>query len=235
MIFSNKVWYNILNYNGVICVKDMIVLGAGGLGRETMFQLREINRVQMQYQLLGFADDGCAGATVDDCPVLCGTDALLMRETDTCVAIAVGNPAVRRRLYEKLRQNPHLSFPSLIAPGAVLSDRVRMGQGCIIGFGAVLTVDITIGDFALVSNSCNIGHDAVLGDFATLYPASHISGAVRLGDGCEIGVGSSVIQGITVGAGAVIGAGAAVVRDIPPHVTAVGVPARVIKTHGQRI
>ena len=216
-------------------MKDLIVLGVGGLGRETLFQLQEMNKAVAQFHLLGFADDACSGTTVNGFPVLCDSDALLSRESDTAVVIAVGNPAVRRRLFEKLCANPHLSFPTIIAPGAVLSDRVKIGQGCIIGFGAILTVDITIGDFVLISNSCNIGHDAVLQDFATLYPAAHISGAVTLGSGCEIGVGSSVIQGLTIGDGAVIGAGAAVVRSIPPHVTAVGVPARVIRTHTQSI
>ncbi|MBQ7545500.1 MAG: acetyltransferase [Clostridia bacterium] len=214
---------------------DLIILGVGGLGRETLFQLQQMNKAALQFRILGFADDACTEKTVHDYPVLCNSDALLSREADTAVVIAIGNPVVRRRLFEKLCANPHLSFPSIIAPGAVVSDYVQIGQGCIIGFGAVLTVDITIGDFVLVSNSCNIGHDVVLQDYATLFPAAHISGAVTLGAGCQIGVGSSVIQGLSVGEGAIIGAGAAVVRDIPAHVTAVGVPARVIRTHSQRI
>jgi len=36
--------------------------------------------------------------------------------------------------------------------------------------------------------------------------------------------------GITIGAWATIGAGGVVIQDIPPYVTAVGVPAKVIKT-----
>ena len=87
----------------------------------------------------------------------------------------------------------------------------------------------------LISNSCNVGHDAELRDFATLYPAVHVSGNVTLGAGCEIGVGSSIIQGLSVGDGSILGAGCAVVRDVPPHCTAVGVPARVIRRHEQKL
>ena len=212
-------------------MKDLIVFGAGGLGRETMFQLREMNRQHAQYRLLGFADDSHAGESADGFSVLCGTQELLAREQATCVVLAVGNPGVRRRVYETLCANPNLSFPTIVAPGAVISDRVQIGEGCIIGFCTSITVDITIGDFVLISNGCNISHDASLQDFATLYPGVHISGNVTLGPSCEIGVGSSIIQGLTVGAGTVIGAGAAVIRDIPAHVTAVGVPAKVIRTH----
>ena len=216
-------------------MKDLIIFGAGGLGRETMFQLREMNRVEPEYRLLGFADDRCYGTVVDDYPVLTDTQGLMMRSEDTYVVIAVGNPRARRQIYSTLRKNPYLLFPTVIAPDVICSDRVQIGKGCVIGFGAVLTVDITIGDFALISNSCNIAHDAVLRDFATLYPAVHVSGNVTIGEGCEIGVGSSIIQGLTVGDGAILGAGCAVVRDIPAHCTAVGVPAKVIRRHEQTI
>ena len=214
---------------------DLIIVGAGGLGRETLFQVREAEKNMPQFSVLGFADDGKIGQTVHGLPVLCGTQALSLRETDTAVAIAVGKPAVRRRIYEMLRQNPHLSFPTLIAPGVVYSDTVSFGMGCIVGFGSTITVDIRIGDFVLVSNGCNIGHDAVLDDFATLYPGVHVSGNVRIGVGCEIGVGSNIIQGLSVGENAVLGAGCAVVRDLPADCTAVGVPAKVIKMHRQSI
>jgi serine acetyltransferase len=39
---------------------------------------------------------------------------------------------------------------------------------------------------------------------------------------------AGVIGGVTVGAWSTVGAGASVVRDVPPNVTAVGVPARVL-------
>jgi len=55
--------------------------------------------------------------------------------------------------------------------------------------------------------------------------------AAGIGEGCYIGMGANVIQGITIGPWSTIGAGAVVICDIPPHVTAVGVPARVIKIH----
>jgi acetyltransferase EpsM len=40
-----------------------------------------------------------------------------------------------------------------------------------------------------------------------------------------------LIEKVKVGEWSIIGAGAVVVQDIPPRVTAVGVPARIIKHH----
>jgi serine O-acetyltransferase len=47
-------------------------------------------------------------------------------------------------------------------------------------------------------------------------------------DGVVLGSGCKVLGGVTVGAAAVIGANAVVLSDVPPHSTAVGVPARIV-------
>lgn len=217
-------------------MEDLVIFGAGGLGREMLFQLGEENKLTPKYNILGFVDDGhSTGELVDDYPVLGGCDYLLTRNEKTNVIIAIGNPRVRRLIHEKLSANRNLVYPTVIAPNVICSDRVRFGEGCIVGFGSVLTVDIEIGDFVLISNSCNIGHDAVLSDYVTLYPAAHISGNVHLEQEVQMGVGSNIIQGLSVGEGSFVGAGATVVRSIPAHCTAVGVPAKVIRYHDQKI
>ena len=62
-------------------------------------------------------------------------------------------------------------------------------------------------------------------------PGAVIAGNVRLDEACFVGAGSTLIERVQVGAGTIVGAGAAVVRDLPAGVTAVGVPARVIRQH----
>jgi UDP-perosamine 4-acetyltransferase len=56
---------------------------------------------------------------------------------------------------------------------------------------------------------------------------------VVVGEGTFLGLGSGVIPGIRIGRWSVIGAGAVVTKDIPDNCTAVGVPAKVIKTRGE--
>ena len=67
-------------------------------------------------------------------------------------------------------------------------------------------------------------------NFCNINPGAHLAGNVTVGEGCYIGMGANIIQGISIGPWSIIGAGAVVVRDIPANVTAVGVPAKVIKT-----
>ena len=78
-----------------------------------------------------------------------------------------------------------------------------------------------------------IGHDSQVDDYATLAPGVNLSGFSKIGEGADLGAGAATIPGVEIGAWAIVGAGAAVTRDLPAHCTAVGVPARVIKTRSQ--
>jgi acetyltransferase EpsM len=71
-----------------------------------------------------------------------------------------------------------------------------------------------------------------VGDFANINPAATICGWVTIGEGAFIGAGSTIKDRVSIGAWSIIGAGAMVLRDIPPNVTVVGVPARIVKYTG---
>jgi acetyltransferase EpsM len=75
----------------------------------------------------------------------------------------------------------------------------------------------------------SVAHDCVLGDFVNINPGATICGWAQIGEGAYIGAGAVVKDKAKVGAWSIVGAGAVVIKDIPANVTAVGVPARVIK------
>jgi serine O-acetyltransferase len=81
-----------------------------------------------------------------------------------------------------------------------------------------------------------IGETAVVGDDVTMYQGVTLGGTGKergkrhptVEDGVVIGVGAKVLGAVTIGEGARIGGGSVVLKDVPPHTTAVGVPARAV-------
>ena len=210
----------------------LVIFGAGGLGREVLLLVQQLNEAQPSWQVRGFYDDRApATPTVAGLPYL-GTSADLDATSEpVAVAVAVGSPAGRAAVVARLT-SARLSFPSLVHPGVALHPRQRiaLGAGCLIQQSCVLTCDITLGRFVLLNLGCTVGHDAELADFCSLMPHANVSGAARLGTGVYLGTNATVIQGVRVGNNTVVGAGAVVVRDLPANVTAVGVPARAVKS-----
>jgi sugar O-acyltransferase (sialic acid O-acetyltransferase NeuD family) len=207
--------------------KDIILIGAGGFGREVLWQISESKHCKKMYNVKGFVDDASEfqGKTVNGFPVLGNIQWLKDYPKEICAVFCIGNSVTRKAVYDMISCNRHISFPTVIADDVQHSDSVTFGQGCIVCLSNVLTVNIKIGDFVIINLDCTIGHDAVLDDFATLYPGVNVSGNAHIGACTEIGTGASIIQGKTIGENSIIGAGAVVISDIPPSCVAVGVPA----------
>ena len=210
----------------------LVIFGAGGLGREVLLLLRQLNEIRPTWAVRGFYDDQSpATPTVAGLPYLGSSADLNATAEPLAVAVAVGSPAGRAAVVDRLT-SARLSFPALVHPGVALgpAQRIGLGAGCIVQQGCILTCDITLGRFVLLNLGCTIGHDATLGDFCSLMPHANVSGGAQLATGVYLGTNATVIQGVRIGARTIVGAGAVAVRDLPANVTAVGVPARAVKS-----
>lgn len=213
-------------------MRDLVIIGAGGFGREVAWLVDRINAVTPTWNFLGYVDDGVPQGTDVDGRTVLGNSNWLRKQAGPLSAVcAIGASATREKVVDGLLNCEQIDWPNVIDPSVMISDRVTFGRGTIICAGSILTVDITLGDFCIINLDCTIGHDAVLHDFTTLYPSVNVSGATSIGPCSEMGTGSQIIQGKVIAEGSIVGAGAVVVRDIPADCTAVGMPAKPIKFH----
>ncbi len=210
--------------------RQLAIFGAGGLGREVLVLLRQLNAVAPTWDLVGFYDDQPPATDLIHGLRYLGTAAdLNATPTPLAVAVAVGSSASRAAVVARLT-SPRLHFPSLIHPSvsAESYQHLELGSGCIITQGCILTTDIRLGRHVLLNLGCTIGHDAVLDDFCSLMPHANVGGEAHLESGVYLGTNATVLNQVRIGARAVLGAGAVAIGNLPADCTAVGVPARVV-------
>ncbi|RBY94985.1 hypothetical protein DQ244_03085 [Blastococcus sp. TBT05-19] len=207
----------------------MVVIGAGGFGREVHDVIEAINDTAPRLECVGFLADGRADVElVEDrgVPFLGPVAGLADMPADVRYVIAIGNGAARRRIDGWATELGREAIP-LVHPSAVLGrHRVVLGPGSIVCASAVVTTNVRLGRHVHLNLGVTVGHDAVLGDYVTANPNVSVSGNAVLEDEVTMGTGATVIEGRRIGARTTVGAGAAVVRDLPADVVAVGVPAR---------
>jgi len=211
-------------------MKDIVIIGAGGFGREVAWLIECINKVANEWNIVGFVDDNesIQGTVINGYKVVGNIEWL--RHQEFYVVNAIGDPITRKKLMERIKDSKN-NYPILIHPNVICSNKVKIGEGSIICAGNIITVNIEIGKHVIVNCDCTIGHDAILGDYTTVFPSVNISGFVKTEECVSIGTSSAIIQGVTVGKNSIIGAGAVVVKDLLANCTAVGIPAKPIKFH----
>jgi len=220
---------NRLHTRGGINMKSVVIVGAGGFGREVLEIFKDINKQKKKWEILGFVDSNTElhGKTINNYPVLGGLN-WFENHQDVASVCAVGEPEAKKKVVEALhKMNVH--FCNAIHPSVIMSEFIEFGEGVIIGAGTILTVNIKIGNHVIINLNCTIGHDAVIEDYCSLMPTVKINGNNHLYEGVYVGTGASFIHQISVGAWTTIGAGAVVVNNMPGNVLAVGVPAKVLK------
>lgn len=211
-------------------MKNIVIIGAGGVGREVSLIIQQINELEQTWNLLGFIDDNTDnwGKVINGYSVIGGIDSLEFLSNDTYIVIAIANYKVKKNIVNKI--NNKFKFATIVHPKVWIHDYMTVGEGTIIYEGAILTANIEIGNHVIISPKCGVGHDSIIKDYVSLLWNVNVSGNDIIEEGVMMGSGSTVIQGKKIGKGSIIGAGAVVVNDIESFSTAVGVPAKVIKS-----
>ena len=210
-------------------MKNIIIIGAGGVGREVSLIIEKINKLKATWNLIGFIDDNINSwnRIISGYQIIGGMDLLETLPLDTYVVIAIANYNVKKKIVNKI--NNKFKFATIIDPKVYIHDYMTIGEGTIIYEGAIITANIQVGNHVIISPKCGIGHDSIIKDYVSLLWNVNVSGNDVIEEGVMMGSGSTIIQGKKIGKGSIIGAGAVVIDDIDSFTTAVGVPAKVVK------
>ncbi|MDM0536830.1 acetyltransferase [Clostridium perfringens] len=210
-------------------MKNLIIIGAGGVGKETAWIVEQINMKKETYNILGFIDDNeeLWNKFINGYKVLGRLDYLLENEIECEIVIAIANYKVKRSIVNKLK-NKGFKYSTLIHPSLNICSSVKIGEGNIIYEGVIISPNVSIGNHVIISPKSGIGHDSIIKDYVSVLWNVSVSGNSLIEEGVLLGSGSTIIQNLKIEREAIVGAGAVVINNICNNRIVVGVPAREI-------
>lgn len=206
-------------------MEPVLIVAAGGLGREVAAVLARVSR----WDLIGFLDDGPDRVGTRLCGKSVLGDLSAVREhPDASILVCAGKGQARRAIVARLSEFGVTDdrYATLIAPDVHLPASCSVGAGSIVLSGSVLTADVLVGAHAVLMPGVVLTHDNHVGDFATLCARVTLGGNVTVGEAAYLGMGALVRERVEVAAESVLGMGAVLLRDLPYGETWVGTPAR---------
>ena len=205
-------------------MKDIVIIGAGGFGKEVAWLIEQINKKSPTWNLLGFVDDGIkTGTLINGYPIL--GEIKYLEDLSVNLVCSISDSRSRHKIVSGLEKSNN-TFVTLIHPDIDLSSTVSIGEGSIICEGVKFTVNIDIGNHVIIYHNSVICHDSNVGDFTSILPSVNISGNVSLEGFNLIGTGSQIIQNLIIGKHSIIGAGAVVTKDVEMNIVVAGIPAK---------
>lgn len=208
-------------------MRKIIIVGAGGFGRELLQWIKDINRVTLTWEIIGFIDDNPRALDGVECDYgIVGSIKEWQPKEGEEFALALGSSELKRKIASELKAKGAV-FATIIHPTAMLSEFAHHGEGLIMFPNSKLSCNSTAGDHVTILSSL-IGHDTTIGDYSVISGGCNIVRNVHIGADVFVAAGVCIAQDITIGKGAYLGLGSVILKDVPPKMKAFGNPARLL-------
>ena len=206
-------------------MKNLIIIGAGGMGRTIYDMACENKACGKEYVIKGFIDDNLNSLdTYDNYPPVIGTISDYEIQADDIFICSIGGNS-RRQCMESIISRGG-EFYTMIHPTSRIGTNVHIGNGCYIGAYTILAADAYIDDYNFIQSHTIVGHDVTIGKWNRIDSFVFLVGATRVGENCMIHTRAMINHNVSIGDGAHVGACSFVTRNVEPGTTVFGNPAR---------
>lgn len=209
-------------------MKELIIIGAGGMGR-TMFDLaRESYGFGTEFEISGFIDDNLnALAGFKNYPPVLGTIKNYMPKDNEVFVCSIGGYSRKACIESLLARGGN--FISLIHKTARIGSNVKMGYGTLVGTYTTIAADAELGDFNFIQSLTIIGHDCKIGSWNRIDSQVMMVGGTTIGDNNMIHTGAMINHNVVIGDNCTIGACSFVSMNVDSGITLFSSPARRLK------
>ena len=210
-------------------MKNLLIIGAGGCGREVMQWAEDINKVTPTWNIKGYLDDNinALDGIKSAYPVI-DTEKNYVPDPDDVFVCPIGNSNIRKGVIERIEAKGG-TFVSIVHPTAIVANTAVLGKSVIIYPFALISDNAVIGDAAIINMHTSVAHDSVLGEFCTISAHCDITGACTLGDRVFMGTTSNMVPGSKIGDDVYICAGSTVMGRVRAGMKVMGNPAKIVK------
>ncbi|MGE5422987.1 MAG: sugar O-acyltransferase [Ignavibacteriales bacterium] len=208
-------------------MKKIIIVGAGGYGRELLQWIKDINEVSPRWEIVGFIDDNLQALDGVECDyAIIGTIINWQPKEDEEFALAIGNPKTKEQIVTMMK-NKGAVFADIIHPTATITQFSKYGEGIVMFPYAKLSVNSKVGDYVAILSS-GVGHDVEIGDYSTISGMCSILPYVKIGKRVFLAANVAITYDIKIADDAYLGIGSIVVKDVAEGQTTFCNPARIL-------
>ena len=206
-------------------MKDLYIVGAGGLGRKVFVCLRRLN-TDNKWNIVGFLDDNPNALDGKKCDLeIVGRISDWQPTEDQVFVMGISDPHIKHVVSDSMIARG-AKFETIVSPDVILGDYVEIGEGSVVMTPYNVESGAQIGKFVTLLGS-TIALDGKLGDYSTTGGFANLTYA-NIGKEVYVGSHAVILSNVTVGDGAFIGVGSIVMRDVPAYKQVFGNPARIV-------
>lgn len=208
-------------------MKQLLILGAGGMGKEIYYTAKHSIGYGTEFVVKGFLDFPNPEWNTKIYPPVLGVEDEYEIQPDDVFVCSIGDVLLKRKVCEKMKSRG-ARFQTLIMENAEIRDGVKLGDGCVIDSYAHIGADATIGENCLIQGYAAIGHDCIIGNYTRIDPRVSIVGGVVVGNNVTIHTAAVLNHKVSVGDNATIGAMSFVLLKVKDNTSVFGNPAKVL-------
>lgn len=209
-------------------MKKLIIIGASAGGIELAEYIKEINKREHKWDIIGYFDEDSTRRGYNGIPVLGSWGWIEKSDISEYYFIcAIGNPENKKRIVTQLEKRYNARFCNIIHPTALVASTATLGYGIILSPYSVIQANVILENHIYCGTYTCIGHDSIVKSFTTLNPGTIISGYNVINEMVYFGTGAKTIPNITIGENSTLGAGSVLYTNLESYSTAKGIPAKV--------